>query len=101
QLGVSLGSPASLEIEYAQAAVAVGHERAHAQLLGQGKGLPGVGFGQPNIIRLQKEQWPAQGPGSLQPVEPQSWTGGPRASQPTLPLVSLLCPIRRQTPDGK
>jgi hypothetical protein len=35
--------------------MAVGHEWVHTQLFGQGKGLPGMGFGQHHIIRLQKE----------------------------------------------
>ena len=40
-----LAAPQCL-IQSAEAAVAVGLERAHAQLLGQGEGLAVVGFGQ-------------------------------------------------------
>ena len=45
QLGAGLLPPADLGIERAEAAVAVGLERAHAQFLGQGQGLLVVGFG--------------------------------------------------------
>ena len=37
--------PSSLAIQGAEAAVAVGHKRAHAQCLGQGQGLLVVGCG--------------------------------------------------------
>jgi hypothetical protein len=42
---VGLRTTASLVVQPAQPMVAVGDERAHAQLLGQGQGLLVVGFG--------------------------------------------------------
>src|SRR5215510_12651756 len=45
QGGVRLLALAGRGIEYTQAPVTVGLERAHAEFLGQGKGLPVVGFG--------------------------------------------------------
>ena len=45
QLGAGLLPLAGRGIQRAEAAVAVGLERAHAQLLGQGEGLAVVGFG--------------------------------------------------------
>ena len=41
----------SLGIQPAQSVVAVGHERAHAEFLGQGQGLLVVGFGLRDIGR--------------------------------------------------
>ena len=45
QRGAGLLPLAGLAIQRAEAAVAVGHERAHAEFLGQGEGLLVVGFG--------------------------------------------------------
>ena len=45
QLSAGLLLLASLGVQHAEAAVAVGLERAHAQLFGQGEGLLVVGFG--------------------------------------------------------
>ena len=45
QLGAGLLPPSRLGIQGAETQVAVGLERAHAELLGQGEGLPVVGFG--------------------------------------------------------
>ena len=39
-------------IQRAEAAVAMGLERAHAEFLGQGEGLAVVGFGQFDYLRL-------------------------------------------------
>jgi hypothetical protein len=49
QLGTGLLPTARLAIQLAQPVVTVGHERAHAQLLGQGQGLLVVGFGRRGI----------------------------------------------------
>ena len=45
QLRAGLRSPASLEREQAEAAVAVGHERTHTELRGQRQGLVVARFG--------------------------------------------------------
>src|SRR5262249_54590570 len=45
QGGAGLLTTASLAVQPAQPKVTVGHERAHAQLLGEGQGLLVVGFG--------------------------------------------------------
>jgi hypothetical protein len=42
---VGLGVSSALSVEPPEAEVAVGHERAHAECLGQGEGLAVVGFG--------------------------------------------------------
>ena len=52
QGGVRLLALARRGIQQAQAPVAVGHERAHAQFLGQGEGLLVVGFGLRDIRRV-------------------------------------------------
>ena len=45
QGGAGLLTTAGLAVQPAQPVVAVGHERAHAEFLGQGQGLLVVGFG--------------------------------------------------------
>ena len=45
QVGASLGAASDHGIKPAEAKVAMGLERAHAQFLGQGEGLTEVGFG--------------------------------------------------------
>ena len=52
QLGAGLLPLADLGIQRAEAAVAVGLERAHAEFLGQGEGLAVVGFGLLDLRRL-------------------------------------------------
>ena len=49
QLGTGLLSPAAVGVEGAEAVVAVGLQRAHAKLRGQGQGLLVVGFGMRDI----------------------------------------------------
>ena len=41
-----------LGVQHTKAEVAMGLERAHAELIGQGQGLAVVGFGQPALRRL-------------------------------------------------
>ena len=45
QCGAGLLWPSGLGIQCAEAAVAVRLERAHAQLVGQGEGVPVMGLG--------------------------------------------------------
>ena len=52
QLGAGLVAPFQPGIQLPEAEVAVGHERAHAELLGQGEGLAVVGFGLIALRRL-------------------------------------------------
>ena len=52
QGGVGLCGTAGLVVQTAQPVVAVGHERAHAQLVGQGQGLLVVSFGLHSIGRI-------------------------------------------------
>jgi hypothetical protein len=42
---MSLLSSSHLMIQHTESEVAVSYERAHAELVGQGEGLPVVGFG--------------------------------------------------------
>ena len=60
-----------LGIQHAEAEVAVGHERAHAQPDGYSEGLPVVGFGRRALRRLvpcrnlaEEAQGPCLGPRS-------------------------------------
>jgi len=52
QLGARLLTTASLAVQPAQPVVAMGHERAHAEFLGQGQCLLVVGFGLRGVGRV-------------------------------------------------
>jgi hypothetical protein len=63
--GVGRFTTAGLAVQSAQPVVAVGLKRAHAQLLGQGKSLPVVGFGlraAPREQHLRERRYPRSDP---------------------------------------
>jgi hypothetical protein len=49
QSDAGLRTTAGLAVQPAQSVVAVGHEGAHVEFVGQGEGLAVVGFGQLNL----------------------------------------------------
>ena len=98
QGGVGLLISTGLVVQPAQPEVAVGHERAHAQLLGQGQGLLVVGFGRRDIGRDRRGPGRRQAGAARSASFPRSLCCRARSSawRGVLP-ASSPCPARRQT----